>query len=268
MWYWATSDLSFPICTKSYLVICCVKPPSCESLWFCDMRISPAHVIWVSCMQGAHSGVTTDSSVRTKVKYWFFYLSSSEFCTCLLHVNDDIPTQAPKHCVYWENNSHWGTTGLTLPPRAFIVAQMVKHPPAMWETQVQSLGQEDLLEKEMATHSSILAWRILWTEKPVGYSPWACKELGMTERLTATHNTHPSIQPASPGQSTSLACVTVPTISIAVKLIHTFISSHLDHAFNVLTELSMSLFGLLFISQGEVREAEVTLFMPGIKGFM
>ena len=38
----------------------------------------------------------------------------------------------------------------------------------MQETQVQSLGQEDLLEKEMATHSSILAWRILWTEEPGG----------------------------------------------------------------------------------------------------
>ena len=43
---------------------------------------------------------------------------------------------------------------------AYLVAQMVKRLPAMWETQVQSLGQEDLLEKEMATHSSILAWKI------------------------------------------------------------------------------------------------------------
>ena len=42
----------------------------------------------------------------------------------------------------------------------------VKHPPAMQETQVRSLGQEDPLEKEMATHSSTLAWKILWTEKP------------------------------------------------------------------------------------------------------
>ena len=41
-----------------------------------------------------------------------------------------------------------------------LVAQMVKRLPAMWGTQVQSLGQEDLLEKEMATHSSILAWKI------------------------------------------------------------------------------------------------------------
>ena len=44
-----------------------------------------------------------------------------------------------------------------------LVAQMVKNLPAMWETWVQSLGWEDSLEKEMATHSSILAWRIPWT---------------------------------------------------------------------------------------------------------
>ena len=46
-----------------------------------------------------------------------------------------------------------------------LVAQMVKHLPIMWETRVQSLGWEDPLEKEMATHSSILAWEIPWTEK-------------------------------------------------------------------------------------------------------
>ena len=47
---------------------------------------------------------------------------------------------------------------------ASLVAQLVKNPPAMWETWVRSLGWEDLLEKGKATHSSILAWRILWTE--------------------------------------------------------------------------------------------------------
>ena len=47
-----------------------------------------------------------------------------------------------------------------------LVAQMVKSLPAMWETQVQSLGQEDPLEKEMATCFSLLAWRISWTEEP------------------------------------------------------------------------------------------------------
>ena len=48
---------------------------------------------------------------------------------------------------------------------------MVKKLPAMQKTQVQSLGQEGPLEKEMATHSSILAWRIAWTEEPGGLQP-------------------------------------------------------------------------------------------------
>ena len=50
--------------------------------------------------------------------------------------------------------------------RASLVAQMVKHLPAMGETWIQSLGGEDPLEKEMVTYSSIRAWRILWTEEP------------------------------------------------------------------------------------------------------
>ena len=52
--------------------------------------------------------------------------------------------------------------------RASLVAQMVTYLPAVQETRVQSLGQEDPLEKEMATHSSILAWEIPWTEEPGG----------------------------------------------------------------------------------------------------
>ena len=58
----------------------------------------------------------------------------------------------------------------------------------MWETWFGSLGWEDSLEKEMATHSSILAWRILFTESLVGYSPWGCKELDTTERLHFLYN--------------------------------------------------------------------------------
>ena len=49
---------------------------------------------------------------------------------------------------------------------ASLVAQRLKHLPGMWETQVQSLGWEDPLQKEMVTHSSILAWKIPWTEEP------------------------------------------------------------------------------------------------------
>ena len=55
----------------------------------------------------------------------------------------------------------------------------------MQDTQVQSLGQEDLLEKGMATQSSILAWRIPWTEEPGGLNgAWGCKKSDMTEQLT------------------------------------------------------------------------------------
>ena len=50
--------------------------------------------------------------------------------------------------------------------RASLVTQTVKRLPIVWETRVQSLGQEDLLEKAMATHSSTLAWKIPWTEEP------------------------------------------------------------------------------------------------------
>ena len=50
--------------------------------------------------------------------------------------------------------------------RVSLVVQMVKNPPAMWETWVRSLGWENSLEKGLAIHSSILVWRILWTEEP------------------------------------------------------------------------------------------------------
>ena len=58
------------------------------------------------------------------------------------------------------------------------MAQMVKNPPAMQETRVQSLGQEDLLEEENATHSSILAWRIPWTEEPGGLQSLELQRVG------------------------------------------------------------------------------------------
>ena len=60
---------------------------------------------------------------------------------------------------------------------ASLVAQMVKNLPAMQETQVQSLGPEDLLEKGMATHPSILAWRIPWTEEPGGLQSTALQRV-------------------------------------------------------------------------------------------
>ena len=70
--------------------------------------------------------------------------------------------------------------------RGSLVAQSVKSLPSMQETRVRPLGWEGPLEKEMATHSSVLAWKISWTEEPVGCSPWGRTESGMTERLTLT----------------------------------------------------------------------------------
>ena len=62
-----------------------------------------------------------------------------------------------------------------------LMAQMVKNPPAMWETWVHSLGWEDPLEEGMATHSSILVWRIPRQRSLAPYSPWGCKESDMIE---------------------------------------------------------------------------------------
>ena len=65
---------------------------------------------------------------------------------------------------------------------SFPGGSVVKNPPVMQETWVRSLGQEDSLEKEMATPSSILAWEVPWTEEStVDCCPWSCKELDITE---------------------------------------------------------------------------------------
>ena len=58
------------------------------------------------------------------------------------------------------------------------MAQRVKCLPGMWETRVRSLGQEDPLEKEMATHSSTLAWRIPWREEPDGLQSTGSQRVG------------------------------------------------------------------------------------------
>ena len=62
--------------------------------------------------------------------------------------------------------------------RVSLVAQTVKHLSAMQETRVQSLGWENPLEREMATHSSILAWKIPWTEEPGGLQSMGSKRVG------------------------------------------------------------------------------------------
>ena len=63
------------------------------------------------------------------------------------------------------------------------MAQTVKNLPAMRETWLRSLGRAVSMEKQMATHSSSLAWKMPWTEEPGRLSPWGRKELEMTEKL-------------------------------------------------------------------------------------
>ena len=79
----------------------------------------------------------------------------------------------------WCKEVGWGVGIALSDVNVCVNLYLVKNPPAMQETQVQSLGWEDPLEKGMATHSSILAWRIPWTEEPS--SPCGCKELDATE---------------------------------------------------------------------------------------
>ena len=82
----------------------------------------------------------------------------------------------------------------------FPVVEMVKNLPAMQETWVQSLGWDDPLEKGMATHSSILAWRIPWEEERGRLQSMGCKQPDTIERRTHTHtHTH-----------THVLCATIP----------------------------------------------------------
>ena len=83
-----------------------------------------------------------------------------------------IPGQGTKilHAMWYSQKKSW----------ASLIAQLVKNLPAVQETWVQSLGREDLLGKEMATRSSILLWRIPWTEEPGRLQSMGSQELDMT----------------------------------------------------------------------------------------
>ena len=82
--------------------------------------------------------------------------------------------------IYLTSQLGFDSDSLESQPWASLVAQSVKNPPAMKQTGVQFLGRVDPLEKEMATHSSILAWRIPWTEEPGRLQSRGLQELGTT----------------------------------------------------------------------------------------
>ena len=101
----------------------------------------------------------------------------------------------PTNNSQWCLNSVWewrvcgvGGIDLLIANGASLVAQRVKHLPARQETWVWSLGWEDPLEKEMATHSSILAWRIPWTEEPGGLQSTGLQRVGHDRETSLTHS--------------------------------------------------------------------------------
>ena len=110
--------------------------------------------------------------------------SSLSTCFCLSLLTNLEPLQA-----LLSSHKLGTTTGSSQPPVlrlvwASLVAQTVKNQPAMQETRVQSVGQEDPLKKGMATHSSILAWRTPWTEKS-----WGLQSLGsQSQKWLSTHD--------------------------------------------------------------------------------
>ena len=84
---------------------------------------------------------------------------------------------------------------------ASLVAQTVKHLSTMWETQVRSLGREDPLEKEMATHSSTLAWKIPWTEESGGLQSMGSQRVDCATSFSLS--CHPLSSPSPPALSLS-----------------------------------------------------------------
>ena len=86
------------------------------------------------------------------------------------------------HCQPGSAESHLDCLMMFIlpPPQTSLIAQLVKNLPAMQKSQVRFLGWEDPMEKEMATHSSILAWRIPWTEKPSRVQSMGSQESDMT----------------------------------------------------------------------------------------
>ena len=87
--------------------------------------------------------------------------------------------------------------------QGFPVAQMINNLPAMWVTWVRSLGWEEPLEEDMASHSSILAWRIPMDRSLAGYSPQGCKELDTTGQPESSSNPD---RTSAAGRRHSLCC--------------------------------------------------------------
>ena len=191
---------------SSHLILCrplFLLPPIPLSIWVFSNE-STLHVRWPKYWSFSF---TINPSKEHFNLYWGTILHGISVCFCsgIAFQGYSYSKQACTLGILWTSTgvssgfslpkdsspyfgSQWNLTIYVYTFFSSLVAQMVKNLPAMLETQVWSLGWEDPLEKGMTTHSSILAWRISWTEETGGLqspvSPWGCKESDMTERLT------------------------------------------------------------------------------------
>ena len=132
---------------------------------------------------------------------------------------------------------------------ASLVAQTVKNLPAMQETQVQSLGQEDSLEKGMTTHPSILAWRIPWTEEPGGLQSMGSQSQDLPYQNAESLKT---------GQGLCLLCII--SVSVNCFLQHLSVFLHLKQMLGTW----MSLWDTFLPKYAEAIEVETWTFLSGL----
>ena len=167
------TDCSLPgLCPLPSHKVC---PSSSPLYWWCHPDISYSDTLFSFCPHSfPASGTFLESAVHIRwPKYWSFSFSTSPSKDYLGLISlkigwfDLVAVQRSLRSLL-KHHSIQRHQFFSTPPSlwASLVAQMVKNPPAMWETWVWSLDWEDSLKKGMATHSSILACRIPWTEEP------------------------------------------------------------------------------------------------------
>ena len=139
-----------------------VYPNSCPLIQWCHPAISSSVVPFSSCPQSLPA---SGSFPISQLFPWGGQSIGVSDSTSVLPMNTQ--DWSPLGCMWiLYQLSHQGSPSAKKAECQRIDAQRLRHLPAMWETQVQSLGWEDPLEKEMATHSSILTWRIPWMKQP------------------------------------------------------------------------------------------------------
>ena len=151
--YWVFTDEYLPTLQMQK-----VQSQAPDPLLFHPAPCLPAPLLWLASPYTCYCPIPTPWIIFTKVSVCpDLPIIVQYMCTAL--VKWLIVPLCTQNCSGLGNKLNYHS----IPLWAFLVAQLVKNPPAMQETWVQSLGWEDPLEKEKATHSSILAWRIPWT---------------------------------------------------------------------------------------------------------